>query len=142
MSLYNTLVQDALSRKAIVPNKIITTYIADIESTELKQSDYPDSVSVAVLKKHKKGVEETLGLLDNGDTRRQDYELELKYLESLLPAAITGEEVVNAVKQLSTDNSKDLSKKNFGFFMKELRAIFSDRFDGNIAKNALNTLLD
>lgn len=132
MALYQVLFdkwQQARLQRIELEATALNTYVSDVQMIGKNAGrDVTDEDVIQVLKKHEKGVIETLKALKEADHRIPRYKMELALIGELLPRQLTQAETLKII----ADNAFLTIKDAMAYF----KFHYAGRFDGKLVSGA------
>ena len=98
---------------------------------ELKKESLEDKEVIAVLKRQKKKLDETLSLISGKEQEKRQVQKEIEVISSYLPQELSRDEVLKIVDSVIKDVGAE-SIKDMGKVMKTVLAEYADRIDTSL----------
>lgn len=123
---------------------LLTTLIGEAEmvgKNSGNQAPFDEEV-VSVVKKFLKGVNETIVILNKSGHDSSQFEKEREILDSYLPKQLTFDQILTMIESAVLDGTIIKDKSFKGSAMKWLKIHYSGQYDGRIAAEVLDRLVD
>lgn len=123
---------------------LLTTLIGEAEMVGKNSGNRApfDEEVVSVVKKFLKGVNETIVILNKSGHDSSQFEKEREILDSYLPKQLTFDQILTMIESAVLDGTIIKDKSFKGSAMKWLKIHYSGQYDGRIAAEVLDRLVD
>lgn len=127
-----------------IESTLLTTLIgeADMVGKNNGNRDPFDEEVISVVKKFLKGVNETIAILEKSGHDVSQFEKEREILDSYLPTQLTFDQILTMIESAVLDGTIIKDKSFKGSAMKWLKIHYSGQYDGRIAAEVLDQLVE